>query len=336
VNGAIAMSELLSYSTCLPESIELSVIINSFNRLQLLRESLSSIAQSLSIALPGKFSILIFDAGSTDGSIEFVQQFASENQEFPLICICPESDVDSSFSAGCNAGIQRASEVFINLKWCLLFETDNSISNPQALSLAIKLLQQENSLAGVGFTVEGSGFCAGFPSIISFILGQQLSHRLGLEQMKIQTWYPFANSQWGYSDVVFTSPMLIRYSAWKATGGMDVVNFPFSDSDSDWCWSAHEKGWSLAILDVSGVIHDNKMTPSSWSGQRVLNFHQARLRLLLKHKGLWVMWFKPLLLFRHTLEFFVLLFKVVFDKNAIKSLTQRKVLIQSLFRNYEI
>jgi hypothetical protein len=48
------------------------------------------------------------------------------------------------------------------------------------------------------------------------------------------------------------------------------------------------------------------------------------------------MWFKPLLLFRHTLEFFVLLFKVVFDKNAIKSLTQRKVLIQSLFRNYEI
>lgn len=326
---------MLSQSKCFPESIELAVIINSFNRLQLLREALPSIVQSLNIVLPGKFSVVLFDAGSTDGSVEFAQKFANENQLFPLICICPNSDEDRSFSAGCNRGIQRATEIFNQLKWCLLFETDNFITNPNALSLAVKLLEQEDRIAGIGFTVEGTGFCASFPSPTAFVLGQQLSHRLGLAQMKIQTWYPFEDSCWGYSDVVFTSPMLIRYSAWKATGGMDSVQFPFSDSDCDWCWTAYKQGWHLAILKVSGVMHDNKMIHSEWSGQRVLNFHQARFRLLIKHKGGWIIWLKPLLLIRHILESLLLLPKVIFDEKANKSLVQRRILIKRLFSNYE-
>jgi GT2 family glycosyltransferase len=329
------MSEILSESVCIAESIELSVIINSFNRLQLLHEALPSIVDSLNIVIPGKFSIVVFDAGSTDGSVEFVQDFAGDHKEFPLVCICADSDIDSSFSSGCNLGIQRAHENFSKLKWCLLFETDNFITNPNALTLAIKLLEQEQQLAGVGFKLEGTGFCASFPSVISFILGQQLSQKFGLEQMKIQDWYPLEDNYWGYSDIVFTSPMLIRYEAWLTTGGMDVERFPFSDSDCDWCWTVSEKGWQLAILDVNGVIHDNHRIPSEWSAQRVLNFHQARLRLLIKHKGSWVVSLKPLLFVRHIVEYILLLPKAVLDEKSRKSLDQRTSLIKSLLHNYE-
>ncbi|MFM6026037.1 MAG: glycosyltransferase family 2 protein, partial [Dolichospermum sp.] len=62
------------------ENIELAVIINSFNRLELLRESLPSVVESLNISLPQKYAIVVFDAGSTDGSIEFIQEFANYDQ----------------------------------------------------------------------------------------------------------------------------------------------------------------------------------------------------------------------------------------------------------------
>ena len=164
------------------EFIELAVIINSFNRLELLLESLPSVVDSLNISLPKKYAVVIFDAGSTDGSIEFIQEFANHDQTFPLILICPPSSTDRSFAAGCNFAIQQASAIFSNLKWCFLFETDNFITNPNAISLGIKLLEQEDKLAGVGFTVKGAGFGVKFPTPISFILGQQISHYLGLEQ----------------------------------------------------------------------------------------------------------------------------------------------------------
>jgi GT2 family glycosyltransferase len=334
--ATLFMSNLSSQSICLPESIELSVIINSFNRLQLLREALPSVINALNIALPGKFAVVIFDAGSTDGSIEFVSEFYNDTQEFPLICLCPPLDVDRSFSAGCNLAIQKAAQTFPNLKWCFLFETDNLITNPTALTLSIKLLEQEDHLAGVGFTVEGANFCSSFPNFIAFVLGQQLSYHLGLEKMKIHPWYPFAESQWGYSEVVFTSPILIRYSAWQATGGMDAANFPFSDCDHDWCWAVHKQGWRLAVLNVSGVIHFNKMIISEWSSKRVIDFHRARLRLLVKHRGQQGSWLNYLLFLRHILEIFVLISGAVYSEKARKSFFQRQILIRSVWNNYEI
>ncbi|MFM6224993.1 MAG: glycosyltransferase, partial [Dolichospermum sp.] len=240
------------------ENIELAVIINSFNRLELLRESLPSVVESLNISLPQKYAIVVFDAGSTDGSIEFIQEFANYDQTFPLILVCPPSSTDRSFAAGCNFAIQQASATFCNLKWCFLFETDNFITNPNAISLGIELLEKEDKLAGVGFTVKGAGFGAKFPTPISFILGQQISHYLGLEQPKIDNWYPIAESSWGYSEIVYTSPILIKHSVWHSIGGMDANQFPFSDSDCDWCWTVHEKGWRLAVINISGITHDNR------------------------------------------------------------------------------
>ncbi len=317
------------------ESIELCVIINSFNRLELLRGSLSSVSECLNEVYSDQFGIIIFDAGSTDGSIEFITEFAHQNQDFLLILLQPQSDQDSSFSFGCNTAIKMSAEIFINLKWCLLFETDNYINNPKAISLAVKLLEQEKQLAGVGFTLEGAGFGASFPTAFSFVLGQQLSKYLSLSEMNIKTRYPFAGTQWEYSEVVFTSPILIRYSAWQETEGMDANRFPFSDCDTDWCWTINKKGWRLAVLDVSGVIHDNKMIASEWSNKRVLNYHQSRLQLLLKHRGDWILWLKPILFIRHCLEYSILSVKALSSAHAKKSLETRKILLRKVFNNYQ-
>jgi GT2 family glycosyltransferase len=320
-------------------AIELAVIINSFNRLSLLREALPSITKALG-QIPLKGAVIVFDAGSNDGSIQFLENFSATIQDPQIICLCPSADADRSFSAGCNFAVQFAAQKFSLLKYCLFFETDNLIYNESALPLAVELLQREEKLAAVGFTVEKcdgrkAGFGARFPTALSFVFGQQFSHILGLERMRISQWYPFSGVRWGFSDIVFTSPLLVRYSAWQSTGGMDTASFPYSDCDGDWCWMAYKKSWRIAVLDVPGVIHDNQMQFSAWSGNRVINFHQARLRLLLKHRGRWIGLLKPLLFLRHSLEFLALLL-LKENSAAKKSLTYRLKLIANVFNNYEL
>lgn len=320
-------------------TIELAVIINSFNRLILLRDALNSIAGVVSQA-PIKAAIIIFEAGSTDGSVEFIKNFSENTPETEIICLSPSDEVNRSFSAGCNYAVEFAAKIFPNLKYCLFFETDNLIANQSALPLAIKLLEQEEKFGAVGFTVEKyngkkTGFGACFPTPLSFILGQQLSEKLGLRRMSIKQWFPFSGSNYAFSDIVFTSPLLVRYAAWQSTGGMDAEKFPYSDCDSDWCWTADKKGWQLAVLDLPGVIHDNKMQSSTWSANRVINFHQARFQLLLKHRGQWIIFLKPLLFVRHCLEFCMLIFISLWSERAKKSLNQRRTLTKTVFKGYE-
>ncbi|OUL19790.1 hypothetical protein BV378_31730 [Nostoc sp. RF31YmG] len=319
--------------------IELVVIINSFNRLALLRDALPSLIQALKHTSL-KSAVVVFDAGSTDGSVEFIEKFTHFNQEIEIICLCPSEDIERSFSAGCNFAVQYAAQKFPHLQWCFFFETDNFIKNELALSLAIKLIEQKPELAAVGFTVERhdskkAGFGSRFPTLLSFVLGQQLSQKFGLERMDIKEWYPFAEVRWGISDIVFTSPLLVRYSAWNSTKGMDTSRFPYSDCDNDWCWMVYKKGWRVAILDIPGVIHDNKMQFSGWSANRVINFHQARFRLLLKHKGNLILWLKPVLFIRHLLELLLLALRAFNSEQAKNSIQQRWLMMKIVYKNYE-
>lgn len=320
--------------------VELVVIINSFNRLPLLCESIPSVIEALKHT-PLRSAIIVFDAGSTDGSIEFIKKIAEHTQQPQIICLHPSVRIDRSFSGGCNFAVEFAAKKFPHLTWCFFYETDNVIKNEFALPLAIELLKQEQNLAAVGFTVEKhdarkAGFGSSFPTPLSFLVGQQLSQKLGLELPKFSKWDSFSGVHWGICDIVFTSPLLIRYSAWQSIGGMDAAMFPYSDCDIDWCWQVYKKGWCVGVLDVTGVIHDNQKQASAWSEKRVTDFHRARLRLLIKHLGKWISWLKPLLFLRHSLEFFLLNFKAFKSEEARRSLSQRRILIKSIFSDYDI
>lgn len=320
------------------DHVQLVVIINSFNRVKLLKESLPSIIQALQV-IPIQSAIIVFDAGSTDGSVEFIKSIATQTLDLNIICLCPPADNDRSFSAGCNAAVEFASQTFPHIKYCFFFETDNLIHNNAALPLAIQLLDQETHLAAVGFTVEKrngtkAGFGSRFPSPLSFLVGQQLSHCMGLEKMQISQWRLLGEERWGISEVVFTSPLLVRFTAWKATNGMDSTHFPYSDSDNDWCWTISKQGWKTAVLDIPGVIHDNQLQASNWSANRVLDFHRARLYLLKKHWHTSTDWLKPLLLVRHSFEFLLLWIRALRSEQAQNSLNQRWILIKTVFNNY--
>lgn len=320
------------------DPVRLVAIVNSFNRQALLEASLSSLTSVLR-QLPFGTAIVVFDAGSTDGSVEWLREYQSSSTALEVCILAPAPGEDTSFAAGVNAGCRDAIRRYPELQWLFLFETDNSIAGSEPIVLATRLLDSQAQLAAAGFTVtkrsgEPAGFGCSFPSVPQFLIGQQLTSILGLDRPRLSPEPPFDGYRWGTCDVVFTSPLLIKRTAWEETNGMDAAMFPFADCDLDWCRRAQHKGWKMAVIELKGVIHDNEDQASAWSSKRVLSFHRARLRLLQRHLRARAYLLKPGLLARHVLEFVALALASPLLSHPGGSLRKRWLLITSVMQGY--
>ena len=321
-------------------SVELAIITNSFNRKSLFEKAAATLLPALE-RWKQRVIWVVFDAGSNDGSIEWINEMASKRPEVNIRLLKPSSPAASSFAEGCNQSIAYAAAHCPELQWCLFYETDNQFLNPEALDMAVQFLLQHPQIGGTGFTVErldGSktGYGCRFPGIMSFAVGQQAAAWLHLDDPPAPQWHQdSAASRWALCDAVFTSPLLIRYQAWREVGPMDAANFPFTDSDLEWCWRAYERGWPMTVLDVPGVIHDNGGSVSNWSGRRVLWFHQSRLRLLQRKLPWRSQVLKVLVLLRHAIEILLLLPRSLRSAQARQSLRTRFILVKGLWNNYE-
>jgi GT2 family glycosyltransferase len=317
--------------------VEFVAVINSFNRRALLEKALGSLTQALRNA-PFGSAIVVFEAGSKDGSVEFLRSWNGMNPGDKLIVV-ESATADSSFSEGVNRGSAVAFERFQACRWLFLFETDNWLQTAEPLSQAIRLLEQEPQLGAVGFTVkrhsgEFCGYGMSFPTVLSLALGLNLSLRWNLDRPNDSPWSTANSFRWRMCDVVFTSPLLIRREAWLQTGGLDAERFPFSETDVDWAWRCAESGWKMAVIASDQVVHDNLQQASAWSANRVIEFHRSRLRLLKRHRGKWIGLIKPILFLRHCIETLLLIFRPGTDVAAAAKLEKRKQMLRTVWSDY--
>lgn len=319
--------------------VRLVSILNSFNRLELLRDALPSLAGALAGCHFGA-AIVVFDAGSTDGSLEWLAEYQKMRPPMPVQVILKEEGADGSLGAGVNAAARYALERFPDLEWLFLYETDNWIRSASPVLAAVDLLERVPDLAAAGFTAkkrggEDAGFGCPFPTVTQFIVGQQLTNLLRLDAPRIRQWHVTGNVRWTTCDIVYTSPLLIRRKAWEQIGGPDATSFPFCDTDVDWSWRAWRQGWRMAVIETSEIVHDNQGVASEWSAGRVLNFHRARLRLLGKHRKMSLLPVKILLLGRHLFELFLLIVSGWCLDHPMQKVQKRWVLLKSVLWSYE-
>lgn len=318
---------------------KLAVILSSFNRLNLLQTALGSLTEVLP-RLPWRSAVIIFDAGSTDGSIEWIETFSRTHPELPAHLLQPGLEGDRSFSAGVNRSCEFARAHYPAHEFVLLFETDNWVAGPAPIAGAKNLLEAEPSLAAVGFTVrnhkgQAVGYGCPFPTVSQFILGPQASCWLKLDRPR-----PAGKSRcgaffWWPCDVVYTSPLLVRRSAWEASSGFDEKKFPFSDADVDWAWRLRKLGWKMAVLETDEIVHDNRAQLSGWSARRTLSFHRARMILLRRHRGSWAALARPFLAARHAAEMMLLALLPATARGKKESIKIRGELLRKAFRDYE-
>jgi GT2 family glycosyltransferase len=315
----------------------LVAIINSFNRRSLLERAIGSLSEALQSAQFG-CAIIVFEAGSNDGSAEFLSTWR-ENHPMDNLSVIEATADRRSFSDGVNIGCAAAIARFSRCRWLFLYETDNCLTNREPLEKAISLLKSEPQLAAAGFTVkqhDGTfyGYGMRFPTVLSFAVGQNLAAQLSLDAPNNSAWQLSDGIRWRTCDVVFTSPLLIRREAWEQSGGFDAPNFPFSDTDLDWAWRSARLGWQMAVIASDNVVHDNLEQLSAWSANRVVDFHRNRFRLLKRHRGKHVGLLKPFLFLRHWLETMILARKSAVDPMAKDKLAKRKQMLRTVWSDY--
>ncbi len=319
------------------KQVELVAIVNSFNRRSLLERAIESLTESLRNAR-FRSAIVVFEAGSNDGSAEYLKGRREKTPADNLFVIEPSGE-RRSFSDGVNEAAAFARARFPNCRWLFLYETDNCLMKVAPLEKAIALLELEPGLAAAGFTVKQHdgrffGYGMQFPSILSFALGQNLAALCKLHAPNNSAWRIHDGIRWRTCDAVFTSPLLVRREAWEQTKGFDAANFPFSDTDLDWAWRCAKLGWRMAIIASDDVIHDNLEQLSAWSANRVVDFHRNRFQLLKRHRGKHVALLKPVLFLRHAFEAMILKRRSRVDPAAKEKLAKRKQMLRTVWSNY--
>ncbi len=316
----------------------IAVIINSFNRLPLLQSAIGAIQSWYSPSLPYKINFVVFDAGSSDGSIAWCKEVQASGASLDLII--PVEGQDTSFAAGLNAGVKYAIANFQDLTYLLFYETDNCINSAESLQNAIAVLKKLPSLGACGFTVkkyDGSNAGAGmpFPTLFNFLVGKNIVHKFQLEKIPYKWFQPVAGVKFSFADIVFTSPLLVKVKSWQDSGGLNAEKFPFSDCDIDWAKRLRLKGWRMGVIEASTVFHDNKQLISTWSKTRALAYHRARLRYFKQYHPLLVYLIWPFMLsLRHLGEYT----SSFFLKNKEKSKAMKakfRELAWKCFSNYE-
>lgn len=323
------------------ENNDIAIIINSFNRLELLKQCLGVLSKWIPKSeLSGHIAAVVFDAGSSDGSTEWLKENIL-NFGFPLNVIVSKPNEDSSFSAGINAGVSFAKQTYPNLKYVMFYETDNQILTSTPLLHALIQLKEKNDLGACGFTVrqhDGSSAGVGtpFPNLFNFIVGRNIVQKFQLESLKYNWEVNAANFKFSEIDVVYTSPLLVKIEAWDDGNGFDAVVFPFSDCDIDWARRLYDCGWKMGVIKSNDVIHDNLSTLSAWSKSRAMQFHRGRLRYLKRYYPISIYTIWPVfLLGRHVLELFAVKLFVRDPKRRAQLHNQFKTLLKTCIKSYE-
>lgn len=320
---------------------DIAIIVNSFNRLALLRESLGALAAWLpSSDLQRRCVVVVYEAGSTDGSIPWLKEEAPRLGLALEVLIAMEGE-DNSFAAGLNTAVDFAGKHYPSLRYLLFYETDNQILEAQPLLQAMRQLVQVPRLAACGFTVrkhDGSPAGVGqpFPSLLNFMLGKNIVHRFQLEAIRYRWQKDRSGIEFSEVDVVYTSPLLVRMDAWCDSGGLDAATFPFSDCDVDWARRLYNLGWRIGVVRTDAVIHDNREMLSTWSKSRALQAHRGRLRYFYRHNPVAVFAVWPaFLILRHLAEW-VMVKLTVREPERRKQLSwQFLYLLKTCSRKYE-
>jgi GT2 family glycosyltransferase len=317
---------------------QVAIIINSFNRINLLKECLLALDSWIFSVSDLRFRVYVFDAGSTDGSLELLRARALSDPFFQLLT--PACGQNTSIAGGFNAGALAALADAPSATHLLFYETDNIISQADAVRSALAELDARKNLAACGFTVHrhdgrSAGVGMPFPSLCAFLVGNRLSSFLQMERIPYH-WKESVGGKFSFVDVVFTSPLLVKSEAWKETAGMDAEAFPFSDCDVDWAKRLFLHGWKMGVVARTDVLHDNKNALSDWSKNRALSLHRARLRYFRRYRpcAIFAVWPVPLLI-RHCLELLAAQFFVIDIKKRTRLKVQFRGLLLSCMAGYK-
>lgn len=250
-----------------------SVLIVSFEVRELLRSCLTSLRESHG----AEFETIVVDNASTDGSAAMV---AEEFPEARLI----RNDRNPGFARANNQALAIAHGDPI-----LLLNPDTRVP-PGALSALVQVFQRHPRAGCVGFALsnpDGTSqpSCHAFPGVANLALESSGLHHAALRLgLGTPTAAPVPAGGEGEVDWVSGACFAISRVAYEQVGGLEPSLFMYGE-EADWCWRAHQAGFSTVYSDTTRVIHHGGASGVGYRGELFVRNIEARLAFLSRHRG---------------------------------------------------
>lgn len=139
---------------------DLSVVMGTCNRLELLQKVVQKVLSTPNMSI----EMVINDAGSTDGTIEWLEQVRKTRNVVPIF-----SGKKTNITHAYNEGFKKASGKYIT--WL----SDDTVPLGNSLTLMHDLMQKLGPKDMGGFSTQGDGAIRGFPSpLIGCVLNETM------------------------------------------------------------------------------------------------------------------------------------------------------------------
>ena len=206
------------------------------------------------------FDMLLVDNGSTDGSVDHIQN------AFPFVDIL-QTGANLGFGGGCNVGIRHAMMRGAEYVW--LINSDATVHR-SALSALVKMADQNPALGSVGSVL----YEADQVTQIQLWGGGRVNLWLGTSR--------HCRSP-GPIDFVSGASVLLRCAALQKVGLFDEGRYFMYWEDTDLAYRMRNSGWQLAVATDSKIWH--KQSASLGKGSLLLDQYatQSCVRFLRRH-----------------------------------------------------
>ena len=215
---------------------KITVVLLNWNSHKMTAECIRSL-----LAMDGAdFEILVVDNGSTDGSVEMLQQ------EFLQITVLPQ-ERNLGFAAGCNVGIRHA--LANDAEHVLLLNNDTLVA-PDFLREMLAAIQGDPRIGAVCPKI----YFADQPDRLWYA-GADFSLWAGTA--KHRGWKEVDHGQFDRHEEITQATgcaMLVRHSALRDVGLLDEQFWAYVE-DLDWSLRFLERGYRLAFAPKARVWH---------------------------------------------------------------------------------
>lgn len=240
-----------------------SIIIVNWNGKNYLSECL----RSLQRVIYPHYEIILVDNGSTDGSVDFVQQF------YPDVKIIRNKD-NLGFAEANNRGVRESNGDYV------LFLNNDTKVEPSFLTELLKIMDSDLSIAGCQSKILFMDNSRRLGGVGSFLTTTGILYHYGYKQADQDRFNKVVD--------IFSAKgacMLFRRAVLNEIGLFDGDFFAYFE-ETDLCWRAWLAGYRIVYAPTSVVYHIEGAT-SSQINSSFINFHSYKNRIssLIKNLG---------------------------------------------------
>ncbi len=247
-----------------------SIIVVNFNRVNLLRECLRSLAgQSWT-----NVSWIVVDNGSSDGSAEMVEA------EFPHTKLI-RSITNLGFCAGNNLGIAAAESPYIALL------NNDAIAEPHWIEALVMEMESDAQVGMVASKIMVAGRAGVIDKVGHGIYWDGQNRGRGSGDADYGQFDTERDILWPDGCAA-----LYRKAMLDEIGGFDEDFFAYAD-DAELGLRGRSAGWKARFAPLAVVHHLRGATMGKWSPERIRLIERNRVWLAVKHFPLWLLVLNP-------------------------------------------